>query len=397
MQMKLPISRSLWRWFWGGGRGHSRGVLHFLILLTIVGLLGFIGNASAADAGKRLGKKAVSSLQNMINSTLPGGRIHLKAGTYYTDSLYIDKPITIEGDGGGTILKMVGKSGFLVNIVRGSVRNEEGHNYGVSLRNLRLDGNNRSSAVGAISISHLDHSTFENLFIEDFNGNAIYVRESFRESVIRNVHVRYCGGQRHAVIDIGHHRKSDPTNNIYLSDIFLVYSFGTDLYIGNTDGTNRAVRKIFVDRLFIHGPLPQIQGRKYVWKKGELASTRIRIDHAFDVKISMATINVAGVGSPAVLLQSNAQSVKPKGLKGHKAPYLVTLDNLTIGARYQLLHRGGKVDMNRGGGITVLSGERVVIDNCAFYGHLKPPIYVAPDAEVYIAPSLRVDNKKIVF
>lgn len=335
------------------------------------------------------------SLQQLIDNTPTGGVLRLSTGIYTVEGLIIDRPLTLEGDGYGTRIKMIGSSGVLVKVLKGKILNDEGQNHHVSLRNLTLDGNDRKYNVDAITIDNLDQSTFENLTIEHFNGSAIHIKQAVRESVIRNIHTRYCGNIKQSVFDIGQIVKGEATNNIYLTDIFIDYSFGIDLYIGSAVDVERAVRRVLASHVFIHGPLPSIQGRKYTWTSSELSVPRLQIGNAYDVKISDSVINVAGIGSPAVVIKSPPLGRNYARKIGLDSPSMVVLDGLSISARYYRLLKNKNWDISTGGAISIFSGQNIILTNSFFQGNTSSPILLAPDAEAQVTLTNRIiDNEK---
>jgi hypothetical protein len=328
-----------------------------------------------------------SYLQDMVNATTVGGKLYLPAGIYQVNQLILDRPITIEGDGWGAVLQMVGKDGYAIKIVRGLERNEEGQNHDISLRNIRLDGGDRIWPVGAVSIANLDHATFENMTLENFQGSAFSIEKSLRESVFRNIHIRYCGTQNAASINIGQEGLGDATNNIYLSEIFIAYSFGTDIFIGNTKNSGGSVRRIFADHVFLHGLLPAVKGRKYSWSENEIKSVRLRIGDVFDFRLRDSTINVAGIGMPAILVGADEMQREGARKRGLDSPSNIVLSDITVGARYQLI-AGQGLDMPEGGALTVLTGEKIYLSGFfAMWQGAKKTIVVAPGATVYQQPT----------
>lgn len=350
---------------------------------------------AVSNAADLTGGNSVTNLQKVIDGTASGGLITLPAGIYETNGLVINKPLTIEGSGSGSVIKMTGNKGYLISIVKGKYLNDEGQNHHVVLKNLNLDGSARGQSIGAISIENVDQSTFENLIIENFNGSAIHIERAVRESVINNIHARYCGNINQPVFDIGQRVKGEATNNIYLSDIFIDYSFGTDLYIGSAADVERAVRRVFANHVFIHGPLPQIQDRQYRWTEKELSVPRLQIGNAYDVKITDSVINVAGINTPAVVIKSTPLGRSYARKIGLDSPSMVVLNGLSISARYYRLTNNKNWDVSTGGAVSIFSGQNIVLTNSFFQGNTSSPILVMPDVDAQVLPTNRIiDSEK---
>lgn len=306
-------------------------------------------------------------LQNQIDKTPVGGLMHLPAAIYNVTNIVVDKPITIEGDGNGTVLSMIGHEGYLLDVRMGGYKNHESHNEGVNFRNLTMTGDGRRFKTGAIKVADLDHATFENLNIESFNGSAFYVQSSFRESVLKNIHTRYCGNVTDAVIDVGHHSAKDATNNIFLSDIFSVYSFGKDIRIGNAPD-DKPVRHIYLNRIFVHGVVKQEERNVYQWSSDELQTLRVSIENAVDVKLNDVFIGVAGKNNPSMLIGGH-------GLwRGGSLPILVMLNGVTFQGHYE--QTAGTE--NNGVAVRIVSGNLITITQSTFLDHPRGSIAVAP-------------------
>ncbi len=365
-------------------------MLRLLLLILLVSCL-FAGTSFVTP----IAPSPVYDLQRRINETPSGGVLRLDSGLYVGSNIKIDKPITIEGNNAGTIIKMIGSSGYLLTLVKGSELNDERQNHHVHLKNLTLDGDHRLQKVGAILIANTDQSTFENLTIEHFNGGAIHLGSAVRESVIKNIHTRYCGNVEQPVFDIGQRVKGEATNNIYLSDIFIDYSFGTDLYIGSAIDVERAVRRVLANHIFIHGPLPAIQGRQYRWRENELSVPRLQIGNAYDVKVTDSVINVAGVSTPAVVLKSTILGRDYARKVGIDSPSMVVLNGLSISARYYRLTNNKSWDMSTGGAVSIFSGQNIILTNSFFQGNGVSPVLVVPEADAQVLYTNQViDSEK---
>lgn len=187
---------------------------------------------------------------------------------YRAVGLTVNEPIMVCGDGRTSQIKTNG-AGTLFAVDEGTNQNIEGQNPGVVFRDLYLNGNARVDAATALSLAHLDHSLFQNLWIEEFKGSsdstvtgaAIAFMDSVRESHFVDIRMRYCGQESMkwvvGITDSGPTTQDKSNNNLFQRCAF-VYFYGDAVVISNpADGTNRIRGQKFIDCLW-HGVLDTV-------------------------------------------------------------------------------------------------------------------------------------------
>ncbi len=296
------------------------------------------------------------TLQAAINATPAGGKLRIVAGDCKVTGLIINKPITILGDGfgsvtagttsneyiGGTRISPFGEvNGYLLTVQKGSISNNEGHLYGVNLSDIYFEGGRRAAATGGLKISHLDHSYFQNLRFDSFRRSAINLSSSVRESTFDRIATKFCGNNTVkgydpvknypaiAIIDIG---KGDGTNQIKFTNSNIVYSLGDSVVIDSLSGARGGVRQItFRDTMF-HGLLPQMAsqipgaGRVITPRQSQFAHI---ISAADKVNLFGGNMTFMGSDTPAIIQQASTDGTYP-------APRL-RVNDYWLDARYNAL------------------------------------------------------------
>jgi hypothetical protein len=195
-----------------------------------------------------------------------GARLYTPAhaSAYIVSALDVYLPVTWYGDGHSTIIKAKSDaSSYLIHVNGGhgsAITNREGYLYGVTIRDMFLYGNERTPTTGAMKFSTIDHSLFENLWIERFKGPSLNLYTAVRESTFRNIHTRWNGNDASGEPDIWIKEQvaasTDSHNGNTFDEIYSVYTMGDRIIIDSDDNSSDGteyVRNNKFSRLFIHG------------------------------------------------------------------------------------------------------------------------------------------------
>lgn len=338
------------------------------------------------------------ALQAAINATPVGGKLRIVAGHCKVTGLTINKPITILGDGfgsltagatnnlyvGGTRISPFGAvNGYLITIQKDSILNNERQLYGVNLSDIYFEGGQRNAATGGLKISNLDHSYFQNLKFESFQRSAINLSSAVRESTFDRISTKFCGNNTVkgydpvnnypaiAIIDVG---TSDGTNQIKFTNSNIVYSLGDSVVIDSLSGAWGGVRQItFRDTMF-HGVFPRMVSQ-IPGAAGRITSRQSQFSHIISAadKVNLFGGNMTFMGSdtPAIIQQASSDGT-------NDAPRLRVNDYwlegrydalITTGSAYGVLLSAGYASLsnmlinnNYSGVIKTLAGTTIDVD-----------------------------------
>lgn len=284
-----------------------------------------------------------SDMQLAITATPSGGLLYTPqaSNAYILENLTIVKPIKWKGDGFGSVLKAKSTaSGYMITIngsAAGAEVNEEGMIDGVIIADLRLEGNMRTPDIGALFLSKLDHSTFERLWIKNFQREAINFYHSVRESTFSNIHTRWNGNRlgnwsgypnvnlRDMVED-----GSDAHNGIYFNNFYSTLPMGDHFWLDTKVDQTSAVRQVYFSDCFIHGITSAYDGNGH---------------NPFDVTFTAAqkAFSAFVVGSATAVTISNCSMIAPGGilspgvniLTGSQGnPSDISINNTLMSGRY---------------------------------------------------------------
>ncbi|MCK5603316.1 hypothetical protein KAR91_15640, partial [Candidatus Pacearchaeota archaeon] len=241
-----------------------------LINVYNVEMYGAVGDGTTDDT---------VAIQDTIDACPLGGTVYLPAkgsatGGYLVSNLTIKHPMTFCGDGRGSILKAkTGSTGYILNVdgeASGASVNEHGaaHGqlYGVTVRDLHLDGNSRGPDMGGIKQQTAEHCLYQNLWIEDFKREAIDFYRSNRETYVSNTFIRWCGNKTaertgYPAINLDDAGSGNDTNNgICFNNVTVVYTFGDGVWMDTANGEALNVRHIVFINCFFHGITTFVDG-----------------------------------------------------------------------------------------------------------------------------------------
>jgi len=220
---------------------------------------GAIGNGTIDDT---------AAIQDAIDAAQAvNGALYIppSVSSYRAIGLTITEPIAILGGGYATHIESNG-DGSIFYIDEGATQNVEGQNPGITVRDLRLSGNSRKDNACAFKLAHLDHSRFDNLWIEEFlgtneannNGACFTFWDSVRECYFSNIKMRYGGtyNTKHMlfIADAGPDTQ-DSSNTCTFSECQFVYYYGDSVVVTDSAASSNRVRGMrFIDCLW-HGVL----------------------------------------------------------------------------------------------------------------------------------------------
>jgi len=221
-----------------------------------------------------------TAIQAAITACPTGGVVYFSTtnavtGGYITDKLTINKPMTLAGGGRGSILKALGAAtGYILNVdgeAAGALSNEHGATfgqlYGVTVRDLHLDGNSRGASMGAIYQRTAEHCKYENLWIEDFQREGFKFARSNRETFVNNVWIRWCANKTgdwagYPAINlfdtVG--GGNDTNNGIYFDNLNVVYPMGDFVWMDTANAETYNVRHIVFSNCYFHGIYAALTG-----------------------------------------------------------------------------------------------------------------------------------------
>ncbi|MGB8517555.1 MAG: hypothetical protein WCD45_06665, partial [Gallionella sp.] len=293
-------------------------------------------NISSKDFGALCNGSSndTTQLQAAINATPSGGRLRLVAGDCKVTGLTINRPITIVGDGFGSVTAGVASNayvggtrispfgvvnGYLITVQRASVINNEGNLYGVNLSNIYFEGGQRAAATGGLQLAYLDHSYFEDLRFDSFQRPAISLSKSVRESAFNRIATKFCGNNTVDGYDPVHNFPaisiidtatvaSDGTNQIKFTNSNIVYSLGDSVVLDSLSGASGGVRQITFHNMMFHGILPamatQIPGVRGVITARQSQYSHL-ISAADKVTISSGNMTYMGSDTPSIIQRAS--------------------------------------------------------------------------------------------
>ena len=275
---------------------------------------------------------ATAAIQSAID-TVGYGTVQLD-GTNVVSNLVIKKGIVIRGHNNyNTTLKALsGATGWMISLddtVSGAQLDTEFNQVPSIIENLSLEGNNRSSDIGAIYLNHIDYVTIRNVFAWRFQRSGLFLNNSVRESLFDNVSVRFCG-KRDATNNNGtgwpavsfvdwetsSGSTEDKLNGIRLQNSQIVFSLGDALAIDTRQmSSGRKVNNISVQNCWIHGWSDAFYTVEFANTLTNSATLRqydlVKIGAAYDVRLLNNRFSFTGQNKPAVTLTTSTLGGSP--------------------------------------------------------------------------------------
>jgi len=148
---------------------------------------------------KYSGVNASQIINNVFNQLTSGGRVLLKTGLYVIyNTLYIPGNVIFEGESFGAILQRGAENVSIIQNKKITQNPSLGYtDNGITIRNLKIDGNNIGGDEwnDVINLGHTAKFTIENLLIENAPGrNDAIDLDGCKDGKIRNVRFRNIGG-----------------------------------------------------------------------------------------------------------------------------------------------------------------------------------------------------------
>jgi hypothetical protein len=202
-----------------------------------------------------------TDIQTAIDALPAGSHLYFPATTsnYKAYNLIVKRPLTISGDGRGSVIEAkTSATGYVLKIdgtETGSVKNQELHLYGVVVRDLAFYGDCRGASIGAIYTRKLDHSTFKNLWIFEFQREAICCYSDTRECTFENIQTRWNGtlGSYPNINLYDNVITGDASNILRFDEIYSIYPLSDHIWMDTASGHGYRVRDIIFSNCKFHG------------------------------------------------------------------------------------------------------------------------------------------------
>lgn len=258
-------------------------------------------------------------LQKAVNAA---NAILLTPDTFIGDNVIIKKPLDIFGSGRNSIVTATpAATGYIFQVdgtQTGAVKNFESHLYGVTLRNFALKGNMRGASIGGIYTRKLDHSLIENLWIEEFQREALCLFSDTRESTFRKIHTRWCanrdtGGTSYPNINLKDQDNAalDANNLCTFEQIYSVYPMGDHVWIDTVAGHGFQSRAHTFERCKFHGLVAAKDGAgknpgDWTFTADQKGFRMFQIGNADDIQILNNYINSLGIETKGIDIDTGA-------------------------------------------------------------------------------------------
>lgn len=266
---------------------------------------------------------STSAIQQAITNCPIGGLVLIPPAppgkSYYCGKVTINKTLTIAGLNryGSRVTAKAGTVDAIFDLVWDASGLEENHKYGVTLKDLYIDGNRRTVTAAGIRINIYDRVTIDNVQIRNFQRQAVLVQQSLRESYIRGLYVKWCGSVGYPAIDINDSYIGDGSNNIMFDACHWVYSLGPTLRIEKSAGF--AARSIFFNNCMLHGVAeismagPDFHdngdGVLYPVSGTELEAPLIDLASVRDIYFTNCRIHATGYGQPHIMVRESVGGI----------------------------------------------------------------------------------------
>jgi Pectate lyase superfamily protein len=202
--------------------------------------------------------------------------VYVPGGTYLCDPLVVTNgPMTIVGDGkSATRIKARTPGTYLItfNLDLGQPGTEATYQRDLLMRDLFLDGNGRSLAIGGVKVDRAAQVRFDGVRISHFLRTGLEYH-GVRECVDTDTYVRWCGSPGYPALYITDHPSTDPpsgsgTNNLSFFGLRVLYAGGPILRIQTEPGLleNRHIHffgPMFHQTLLPIGEQPTLDGYTY--------------------------------------------------------------------------------------------------------------------------------------
>lgn len=203
-----------------------------------------------------------AAIQAKIDALAPGGLLVVPPADYLVTQLIVDKPLTIAGVGADSKLIAHSSASDYLIYVRGGdtpgiTQGDGSFLYGVTIRDLFLEGAERGEPAGGIRLRDAQRCRIDNVFIQNFAKSGVYFQRRVRNNFFNDVHIKLCGdhdsGYAHWEIrDTG---SGDGHNNNYFSQCESIYPYGSHVLAHSTN-TSSATRNHFFTNCMFHGTTP---------------------------------------------------------------------------------------------------------------------------------------------
>lgn len=231
----------------------------------------------------------------------------------------------------GTSFKPIGAGTFVLKI-DGSINPTEEDSIRVNINRLKIDGGSRTFAFDGLHIANLLRSTIGEIIIERMAGVAVDFVHNVKEVAIGVIQTIDCGSTTslnvyEAVVDMTESGTTGDThNNIYINNLYCVYSRGPDFVIDGVSGASSNPRKIIVNNYMIHGHIEASDPVGNPLSTAEKDDRRqIIIGSCGDVSFGVGSVQFAALATHAIhiVVGSNGDTDKK-----------ITFDNLAMNDRY---------------------------------------------------------------
>jgi hypothetical protein len=193
----------------------------------------------------------------------------------------------------------------------------QGHLYGWTVHDLRMEGNSRTVACKGWVCDLVTAGNVRNVDIRHFAQEGFLGGTSDRETDLGEIHVRGCGdfAGGYPQVSLAQSTSADAHNNLTFKGLKSIYPFGVGVSIVCTDDTSPTRSITLVDPM-VHGFTPGTP----VTDEGEtltpdwrcVAAPLMQIADAQAVTIITPRLHRSGYGQPHILIRKNPNTASTK-------------------------------------------------------------------------------------
>jgi hypothetical protein len=255
--------------------------------------------------------------------------LYIPSGQYRVIDLKLRRSKEIHWSSGASF-KPIGTGSFIFKI-DGSVNPEEESAIRVNMNRIVLDGGARAFPIDGLHLNLLLRSEFGEIIIKNVNGKGIDFTNSVKETVFGVIRTQDTGsttslGNYKAVIDLTEVALTgDAHNNIFINNLYCIYSRGPDLVIDSANTRTNNPRKIHINNFMIHGHIEASDPPGNPLTTAEKEDRKqVIIGTCDEVYFGTGSVQFAALNTHAIHLTSGTNGDVGK----------VVFDNLSINNRY---------------------------------------------------------------